>query len=578
MVSLADHIDIATGGEYIHFDHLVKMEEVLERAAKGEVTNIMIFMPPRHGKSLTVKGLASYLMRRFKGRSVIYACHTDSLSVEMSKEVQSMHLASGGKFKGGRLKADVKSWQSETGGTFTAVGTGSALTGKGGDVLILDDPIKDAEEAQSPVVQGGKLAWYSSTFKTRKNPAIGRKRKYPTVTIIVMTLWSPADIPMQIMQAEKILASNEDTKHLCTNWTVLYFPGIKEAEKLDIPDHFTVIPDDRQIGEALCPDIATVEDLEKIRAENMAIGQSWVWESLYQQRPIPADGVYVKQDWIRVVPRDRIPSLVRWFRGWDLAFTADGGDRTVSALCGIDNDRNIWVIPDVSVQCSPSDVLDTIRDKALTDPEGTVYGIESAHAGIAIIDELRRSGEMVGREIYPYKPTKNKIIRAAGWISKAKAGRIYVVADSIPSQLMVKELLYSWTTFRGKDGDFDHWVDMMSIIDEMVSKTYGEEVEPELPRTIQEQVAGLLNARRQNNWKERKKRGGEVSIDSPTSTIPRDRKDRKRIDERDWDERKRESYERELADITERVKSKLGDGSTGEPAKPQRRSFLRRTG
>jgi phage terminase large subunit-like protein len=489
----------------------------------------------------------------------------------MSKEVQKMYLEAGGLFRGGKRKADIGSWRSDSNGIFTAVGTGTALTGKGGDILILDDPIKDAEEALSPVVQASKLNWFGSTFMTRANPSIGKKKKFPAVVIIVMTLWSPNDIPIRLMEAERALIKAGEDKKLLTPWTVLNFSAIKEANTLQIPDHFNVIHDDRRDGEALCPDMWDIEFLEKVRAGYKALGTEWMWESLYQQRPVPAAGIFIQRNWIRDARRDQIPKLVRWFRAWDLAFTKDGGDRTVSALCGIDNQRNIWVIPDVSVQCSPADVTDIIRQTALRDPEGTVYGIERAHAGLAIIDELKREGPLSGRNIHESVPRKNKPARAANWIAKAKAGKIYVVADSIPSQLIAEELKFSWTTFRGQDGDFDDWVDMMSIIDEMVSQTYGDEKQEDLPALPIEYVSGINHGKTNPRYKKRRDRSGDNS-EWPTVVIPDNPRKDNAFDGRDEPS---DEYKRELAELRADITSRILRREPEHSGRAKRESRLR---
>lgn len=546
----------ATMGEFVEPTHLEKLIEALEDCVYGTTQRLLVFMPPRHGKTMTVSGFASWVLRYFRKLSIIYACHTDLLAQEISRQVQSFFLESGGQYAGKAKKADVGSWRTIDLGKFTAVGIGTALTGKGGDILILDDPIKDAAQALSPIVQKGKMDWFNSTFMTRANPKIGSFRKKVAVVIIVMTLWSPHDIPMKIMEAERTLAKHDDTSHLVTPWRVLNFAAIKEPVTMEFPSHFQVEPDWRADGEALCPEMKTLTELETIRESYKATGTEWMWSSLYQQKPIPPEGVHIKAEWVKPYrSRHDMPDLLRWIRPWDLAFTKDAGDHTVSGLIGIDAHRHLWVLPDVSLQCEVPDVRDAIKKQTRFDPPNTYYGIERKHAGLGIIDDLKREGPLKGRQIYESKPHKSKIERAANWISKARAGQVHVVADTPSSQLLADEMLSSWTSFRGMDGDFDDWVDMMSIADEMAAQMFGSERQQNEPTTPQEFMAGLHGKKQRQPSDNREQPGTEW----PASIIDERNRNAKRIARGESIESNPSGtgseYERELKSIRESIRS-----------------------
>lgn len=510
------HLVDATFGDYVMPPHLSRLVDALEAVARGEITRLMVFMPPRHGKTLTVCGFASWMLRYYRGRRLIYVSHTDALATEKSNEVQRMFEAVGGQFRGGATRVNKGAWETDTGGSFRALGTGAGLTGSGGDVIILDDPIKDSREAHSLVVQRAKWDWFNSTFMTRRNPAVGQSGRSPAAVIIIMTLWSVHDIPLKIMEAERRLALNPETAHLTEPWTVLDFPALATPIKLDFPQHFDVLPDWRADGDPLCEEFASRADLERIRARYAESGASWVWDSLYQQTPIPAEGVHIKRSWFgEYRPKEDLPRFIRWFRPWDLAFTKDGGDRTVSALCGIDNNRHYWIIPDTSVQCSAPDVRDLIASTAMGDPPNTQYGIERKHAGLAIIDDLKREGPLSNRFIYESVPHRSKIERCANWAAKAQAGEVHIVADTHASRLMADEMMSSFTTFRGEDGDFDDWVDMVSILDEMAALTYGQETESGLPLSAAEYFAGITNAKKPRQKKDFGHRGAGSDLQQP---------------------------------------------------------------
>lgn len=188
-------------------------------------------------------------------------------------------------------------------GAFYAVGVGGPLTGRGAHLLLIDDPVKNREDAESEVIRKKTKDWYTSTAYTRLMPG-GR-------IVIIQTRWHEDDLTGWLL-----------SEHKHENWTVLDLPAISDDGKALWPDQYDLVALER-IKKALPP-----RD----------------WSALYQQRPSPDTGDYFKREWIHTVsslpPRDQM--LV--YGGSDYAVTAQGGDYTVHVVVGLDPDGRMYLL------------------------------------------------------------------------------------------------------------------------------------------------------------------------------------------------------------------------------------------
>jgi predicted phage terminase large subunit-like protein len=289
--------------------------EYLNKFIAKEIKRLMVFMPPRHGKSeLVSRRLPAYILGRVPDASIIACSYSSDLAQRMNRDVQrimtdkaySMLFPESSLFgKNIRTIAD-GSWLRNSDifeivgrrGVYRAAGVGGGITGMGFDYGIIDDPIKNREEADSLTVRDSVWDWYGSTFYTRaeKNASI----------LLTMTRWHSDDL------AARILESAE-----AKDWTVLSFPAICEAPS-DI--------DPRVEGEALWEDKYNLTSLAQISA---AVG-SYSWASLYQQRPRPREGGMFKEHWLELV--DAVPAGAVRVRWWDRAATDGAGDYTAGVL------------------------------------------------------------------------------------------------------------------------------------------------------------------------------------------------------------------------------------------------------
>jgi predicted phage terminase large subunit-like protein len=291
----------------------------LEAVERGDIDRLMITLPPRHGKSeLASRRFPAWFLGRNPDLSVIAASYNSDLANDFGREVRNIVSSQeyGAVFQTA-LAQDSKAanrWHTQTGGAYVAAGVGTAVTGRGADILLIDDPLKDREEADSEIRRQRVWDWYTSTAYTRLAPG-GR-------IIVIQTRWHEDDL------SGRLLAEMKNGKD---RWELLSLPAIGSD------------------GMALWPDRYPLPALERIRAN---IG-SRDWSALYQQSPAPEEGLYFKREWMRhYVAR---PEHLRVYGASDYAVTADGGDYTVHVVVGVDPLDNIYVL-DIWRQQTQSDV------------------------------------------------------------------------------------------------------------------------------------------------------------------------------------------------------------------------------
>lgn len=284
--------------------HLIA--EALERVERGECKRLMICMPPRHGKSeLASRRFPSYFIGRNPAKQIIAASYNSDLAGDFGREVRNIVAES--EFNAlfqVQLASDSKAanrWHTSGGGMYVAAGVGTAITGRGAHILLIDDPFKDREEADSERRRQRVWDWYTSTAYTRLMPG--------GAIVLINTRWHEDDL------SGRLLAQQE---HGGDQWEVLSLPAI----------------DDR--GHALWEEDYPLSRLLEIKA----VLPERDWNALYQQNPTPDDGTYFRRDWFKTW--DRLPAALNLYGTSDYAVTADGGDWTVHRVWGVDERGDIY--------------------------------------------------------------------------------------------------------------------------------------------------------------------------------------------------------------------------------------------
>jgi predicted phage terminase large subunit-like protein len=320
--------------------HLELLNDYLMRCERREIRRLMIFMPPQHGKStLTSKGFAAHWIGTFPQEPVILASYGQSWAENWGREVRGALQEFGEEIWGLRVRQDSHAagrWQLEGNkGGMTAVGIGGALTGRGAGLLLMDDVVKDQEEARSPVIQQRNVDWYQSVAKTRL--------AQDGVQVLIMTRWHENDLAGYLLRTEG---------HA---WTVLSLPAL--ADKADDPL-------ERGLGEALWPEHFSKEYLDEVRhgvvdpetGERSGGTTSYWFNAMYQQRPTEEEGGKIKRHWWQYY--DELPSqpLAGYISidtaGYDTKVSGDYA--VIHAACRLGHDvysrhlqRGHWEFPEL---------------------------------------------------------------------------------------------------------------------------------------------------------------------------------------------------------------------------------------
>jgi predicted phage terminase large subunit-like protein len=274
----------------------------LEAVERGEIDRLMIFMPPRHGKSelASVRFPAWYLGRNPRNQ-IITASYAHKLAAKFGRQVRNL-IASPeyqGVFPGVSLSADSEAkdlFHTNQNGVYMATGVDGSVTGSGGHLVSIDDPVKGRKEADSEAVRQTAWDWYRGDLYTRLMPH--------SAIVLTQTRWNEADLAGMILESEGRIEEGGQ-------WVVLDLPAIDKD------------------GTALWPEWYPIEVLERIRD---AIGPR-DFSALYQQRPQPDDGTFFLREWFK--EWDELPAL-RYYGTSDYAVTDGGGDYTVHRVWGID--------------------------------------------------------------------------------------------------------------------------------------------------------------------------------------------------------------------------------------------------
>ena len=277
---------------FIHGKHHEIMAEAFEKVARGDLKRLIINMPPRHTKS----EFASYLfpawfLGRYPQKKIIQTAHTAELSVGFGRKVRNLIQSEDFKkvFPDVSLSVDSKAagrWSTNKGGEYFAIGVGGAVTGKGADVLVIDDPHSEQEATigdYNPEVYDKVYEWYTSGPRQRLQPG--------GAIILVMTRWSKRDLTGQILK-------NYTQREGSGEWKVIQPPAIMPS------------------GEALWQEFWKKEELDSLKAE-LPVAK---WNAQYQQDPTSEEGALIKRDWWQEWTKNDLPPCDSIIQSWDTAF------------------------------------------------------------------------------------------------------------------------------------------------------------------------------------------------------------------------------------------------------------------
>lgn len=315
---------------WVHREVCAKLERFLDDVVHRRSPRLMIFMPPRVGKSqLASEFFPEWALGKYPFLDIVSASYGASLVEGFSRNIRRAIRdddAYKTVFPNVRLDDEtgaIARWtlrfeqdgRERLGGGYRCVGVGGPLTGTGADILIIDDVVKNAEEANSETIRDATWSWYSTTARTRLMPGGG--------VIIVLTRWHDDDLAGRILE---LMKTHDDADR----FEVISYPAIAEFDE----PH-------RKAGEALHPARYDERAYAQIRA---SVGPV-VWNALYQQNPVPDEGEYFKKDDIQYYTDLPPLASLSIYAGWDLAISQrDSADPSCGAVAGFDADYNLYVI------------------------------------------------------------------------------------------------------------------------------------------------------------------------------------------------------------------------------------------
>lgn len=301
--------------------------ETLEAVERGDIRRLMVFMPPGSAKSTYASVVFPvWFMGRGLRRNVIVATYASDLARKIGRRARSIlkqptyHEVFDTGLSPDSAAAD--EWALTNENEFMGGGILSGITGNRADLIIIDDPIKGRQQADSDTIRSTTRAAYDDDLKTRLKPG-GR-------IVLIQTRWHEADLAGSLLPADYDGESGWISGRDGEEWFVLSIPA--EARRADDPLG-------RQVGEMLWPEWFDAAHWRAFRSN------ARTWSALYQQRPQPDEGTFFQRDYFnRYSPKD-LPKHLNKYGTSDYAVTDGGGDYTVLRVWGVDPDMDLWLLP-----------------------------------------------------------------------------------------------------------------------------------------------------------------------------------------------------------------------------------------
>lgn len=380
-------------------DHHVEICNALERVVTGEITRLIINMPPRSGKTeMAVNSFISWCMGIFPDSEFIHASYSKRLAARNTYEIRAtmQHEFYRQVFGTVRLAGDSQAkdeFRTDANGIVYATGADGTITGYGagkmrphfGGAIVIDDPHK-AGEAESDVMRQNIIDWFITTMESRKN-------RPNTPIIIIMQRLHESDLTGWLLDG----GNGEE-------WTLLKVPAITDDKESFWPEQFP---------------LEMLERLEK--------SSPYVYAGQYLQEPAPRDGGIVKPHMIEIV--DAVPAGMRMVRGWDLAATKNAGDYTVGLKMAV-HEGVIYIIDLARIRGSPDEVEALIVSTTQLDGRAVKQSLPQDPAQAGKAQKTYLSRRLAGHNFVFSAESGDKLTRASPFISQVNAGNVRMLRAS----------------------------------------------------------------------------------------------------------------------------------------------------
>jgi len=399
------------------FHHMVA--EKLEAVERGEIKRLMIFAPPRHGKSeLSTRRFPAWFMARNPDKNIISASYNADFAKGFGRNVRDIIETKEFSriFPDVRVRSDNRAsdeWELEQGGKYFAVGVSTSTTGRGAHLFLIDDPLKDRKDADSAITREDQWNWYRDVVYTRLEE--------DAPIILTLTRWHHDDI------AGRLLKLMEEGRGL--PWDILTLPALPIVRKTQ--DGKPILLDDgtvpgdalrRKPNEPLAPNrfsFAALQDRQEVLGDRS-------WSALYQQQPQSEEGGMFRSNWLKVIEPSELPPKRARVRAWDLAASTDG-DFTVGVLMSRDTQGIYYIENVIRMRGTPHDVRSRILKTAKDDGKSVkiVVPQDPGQAGKDQAQSYIRA--LSGYRVKAKRPSGPKQTRAEPLASQAEGGNVRVV-------------------------------------------------------------------------------------------------------------------------------------------------------
>lgn len=415
MLPYVQYVDSNYNAQWYH----AVLCEHLDKFVNREIENLMVFMPPQHGKSqLVSRALPSFIFGQIPDAKVIAASYAAELIQGMNRDVQRLMESPGYKKLFPNTQLNSANIRTVAGaylrnndifeivgrrGQYRCAGVGGGLTGFPCDFGIIDDPYKDYQEASSTTVRRAVWEWYTSVFLTRTHNNTGK--------LLTQTRWHEEDLAGLLLQKES------------HKWTVLKLPAI--CEDPSAPNEI------RQAGETLWPEKFSMEQLMDRKTLN-----PHQFEALYQQNPTPREGSFFKVGNIEIV--DAVPANLRYVRGWDIGATAGSGDPTAGPKMGTNGDGIFYITGLAHGQWATDDRDREIRQAAEMDGKKCLQRLPQDPGAAGKSQAAAFVRLLAGYPVKTSPVSGDKVTRADPFSSQVNAGNVKLLRGDW-NRLLIEE-------------------------------------------------------------------------------------------------------------------------------------------
>lgn len=479
---------------WVHNDIGARLEKFSQDVRDRKSPRLMILMPPRHGKSeMASVRFPAWHLGHCPDHEIINCGYNMDLPMRFSRWVREIvrDKAYQALFEGTQIDPESQSaeaWNVTAGGGFTAAGVGGGITGKGAHILIIDDPIKNQEEADSITVRDALWSWYWSTAYTRLAPGGG--------VLVIQTWWNDDDLAGRLQSR----MHSEDGK--ADQFDVVKYPAIAEAyeyedtttreilrftEALEIQPEGTILL--RSPGESLHPERYDIKMMENYR-DNMP---RRTWSALYQQNPVPDEGMYFQKDWLKFEAASPLLHNRNVYQAWDFAWgVKNHNDYTVGVTLIQDENNNLHMVDLVRFKGDTLTVAQEVLNFAVKWGSEITAPLTIGFEDGAIWQGVKPFVHQLMQEnkVYPpyeeLRPLTDKMARARALQGRLQQGKLWLPQDASWTPTVTQELL------RFPAGAHDDIVDALAhAVNLCVAKAPKQGRAPRALKSWRDKLSGL---------------------------------------------------------------------------------------